>query len=165
MENKVAKKAIETIDLLKLINVNDIKGFDIKPFLFKDLILKEKEFRSSLKSFNFQDFENKLVYVYCSSDAIIPRWAYMLVSSYLTDLKIKHNFALSFEAAVNKFVEDEIIKLNVNEFSDKRVIIKGCSGKISINEQAYMKITEILKPVAKAISYGEACSMVPVSKK
>ena len=89
----------------------------------------------------------------------------MLLSSYLSDLKIKHNFALTFEAAVNRFVEDEISKINASDYTDKRVIVKGCSGKISINEQAYMKITEVLKPVAKAISYGEACSMVPVSKK
>jgi len=165
MENKVAKKAIETIDLIKLVDINNIKGFDIKPFLFQGLILKEKEFRSALKSYNFQDLEGKLVYVYCSSDAIIPRWAYMLISSYLYDFKIKHNFASSFEEAVNKFVEDEISKINASDYQDKRVIVKGCSGKISIHEAAYMKITEVLKPVARAISYGEACSMVPVSKK
>lgn len=165
MENKVAKKAIETIDLIQLINVNNIKGFDIKPFLFKDFVLKEKEFRSSLKSFNFNEFENKLVYVYCSSNAIIPRWAYMLVASYLSDLKIKFTFASSFEEAVNHFVEEEISLIDPNAYNEKRVIVKGCSGKISINEKAYMKITEILKPVARAISYGEVCSMVPVSKK
>jgi hypothetical protein len=91
-------------------------------------------------------------------------WAYMLLSSYFTDLLIPHIFANSFNAAVNKYVEIAIEQLDVEQYRGKRVIVKGCSGKISLNEHNYIKITEKLKPVAKAISYGEACSMVPISK-
>lgn len=165
MENKVANKAIETIDLLKLIDTNLIKGFDVKPFLFQGQILREKEFRADLKAFDFKTYQHQQVYIYCSFDAIVPMWAYMLLSSYFSDLLIPHIFAKDLNEAINKFVESAIQNLDVKQFEGKRVIVKGCSGKISLNEQNYIKITEKLKPIAKAISYGEACSMVPISKK
>ena len=99
MENKVAKKAIETIDMLQLISVSNIKGFDLKPFLYRAIILKEKDFRDALKDYNFQEFKESQVYIHCSSDAIIPVWAYMLLASYLTDWDIPHIFAQNQEEA------------------------------------------------------------------
>ena len=164
MENKVAKKAIETIDLISLINVGNIKGFDLKPFLFQGLLLKEKEFRSALKAYDFEGLKDNQLYIFCSTDAIVPKWAYMLLASYLTEWDIPHNFASSMEEAINLFVADAINQLDVSQYTDKRVVVKGCSGKYPINEQNYMKLTQRLKPVIKAISYGEACSMVPISK-
>jgi hypothetical protein len=164
MENKVAKKAIETIDLISLINVGNIKGFDLKPFLFKGLLLKEKEFRNALKTYDFDALNGSQLYIFCSTDAIVPKWAYMLLASYLTERDIPHNFASSMEEAINLFVADAINLLDVSQYTDKRVVVKGCSGKYAINEQNYMKLTQRLKPVIKAISYGEACSMVPISK-
>jgi hypothetical protein len=164
MENKVAKKAIETIDLLKLIDTNLIKGFDVKPFLFQEQIIREKDFRANLKAFDFTVYQQHQVYIHCSVDAIVPMWAYMLLSSYFSDLSIKHIFADDLNQAVNMFVEQEIQAIDANQFKGKRVIVKGCSGKIFIKQNNYIKITEKLKPVAKSISYGEACSMVPISK-
>lgn len=164
MENKVANKAIETIDLLKLIDLNTIKGFDVKPFLFQGIILKESEFREQLKAFDFSNLQNTKVFIYCSTQAIIPMWAFMLLSSYLTDAQIPHLFATNYEEAVNLFIVNEIDKLDENIYQNKRVIIKGCSGKFSVKENAYVQITQKLKLVVKAISYGEACSMVPVAK-
>lgn len=164
MENKVAKKAIETIDLLQLINVNNLKGFDIKPFLFQGLVLREKEFRNALKNVDFSEFQQNLVYLHCSSDAIVPMWAYMLLASYLIESKIQHIFASDKNEAINLFVAEAITQLDVKPFENKRVVVKGCSGKVVINEQNYIKLTQKLKPVVKAISYGEACSMVPISK-
>ena len=164
MENKVAKKAIETIDLMSLINVGNIKGFDLKPFLFQGLLLKEKEFRSALKAYDFEGLKDNQLYIYCSTEAIVPRWAYMLLASYLTESKIQHNFASTIEEAINSFVADAINDLDVSPFTGKRVVVKGCSGKYAISEQNYIKLTQRLKPVVKAISYGEACSMVPISK-
>ena len=164
MENKVAKKAIETIDMLQLISVSNIKGFDLKPFLYKAIILKEKDFRDALKDYDFQEFKESQVYIYCSSDAIIPVWAYMLLASYLTDWDIPHIFAQNQEEAINLFISDAISELDVKPYTNKRVVIKGCGGKISVKEQNYIKLTQKLKPVVRAISYGEACSMVPISK-
>jgi len=164
MENKVAKKAIETIDMLQLISVSNIKGFDLKPFLYKAIILKEKDFRDALKDYDFQEFKESQVYIHCSSDAIIPVWAYMLLASYLTDWDIPHIFAQNQEEAINLFISDAISELDVKPYTNKRVVIKGCGGKISVKEQNYIKLTQKLKPVVRAISYGEACSMVPISK-
>lgn len=164
MENKVAKKAIETIDLMSLINVGNIKGFDLKPFLFQGLILKEKDFRNALKTYDFGELKDKQIYIYCSTNAIVPKWAYMLLASYLTAWNIPHNFASTMEEAINTFVAEAIITLDISQYEGKRVVVKGCSGKYTINEQNYMKLTQRLKPVVKAISYGEACSMVPISK-
>ncbi|MBL6876486.1 MAG: DUF2480 family protein [Chitinophagales bacterium] len=164
MENKVAKKAIETIDMLQLISMNSIKGFDLKPFLYKAIILKEKEFRDALKGHDFQEFQESQVYIHCSSDAIIPMWAYMLVASYLTDMGIPHIFAQNKAEAINVFISEAISDLNVKPYANKRVVVKGCGGKISVKEQNYVKLTQKLKPVVRAISYGEACSMVPISK-
>ena len=164
MENKVAKKAIETIYMLQLISVSNIKGFDLKPFLYKAIILKEKDFRDALKDYDFQEFKESQVYIHCSSDAIIPVWAYMLLASYLTDWDIPHIFAQNQEEAINLFISDAISELDVKPYTNKRVVIKGCGGKISVKEQNYVKLTQKLKPVVRAISYGEACSMVPISK-
>lgn len=165
MENKVANKAIETIDLLKLIDIDKLIGLDIKSFLFQEFLLKEKDFRLVLKSFNFKAYQGKLVYIFCSNDAIVPMWAYMLISSYFSELSINHIFAHNKEEAINRFVENAIDHLDMKMYEAQRVIVKGCGGKISLGALAYIKITEKLKPVAKAISYGEACSMVPISKK
>lgn len=164
MENKVAKKAIETIDLVQLIQVKNIKGFDVKPFLFQGLVLREKEFRNALKEVDFSEFNGHLVYLHCSSDAIVPMWAYMLLASYFTSQEIPHIFAKDKEEAINLFIAEAITQFDTTPYVGKRVVVKGCSGKIVVNEQNYIKLTQKLKPVVKAISYGEACSMVPISK-
>jgi hypothetical protein len=88
----------------------------------------------------------------------------MLLSSYLTDWDIPHIFAQNQEEAINLFISDAISELDVKPYTNKRVVIKGCGGKISVKEQNYIKLTQKLKPVVRAISYGEACSMVPISK-
>lgn len=165
MENKVANKAIETIDLLKLIDLKQILGLDFKEFLFQELILKEKDFRANLKSFDFSVYQSKLLYLHCSNQAIVPMWAYMLFSSYLSDHKIEHCFANGLEEAIEFYLIKAINALDWSVYSDKRVIVKGCGGKISLGPEVYMLATEKLQKHAKAISYGEACSMVPVFKK
>jgi hypothetical protein len=91
-------------------------------------------------------------------------WAYMLVASYLTDMDIPHIFAQNKAEAINVFISEAISDLNVKPYANKRVVVKGCGGKISVKEQNYVKLTQKLKPVVRAISYGEACSMVPISK-
>lgn len=164
MENKVAKKAIITIDLLKLIPLNQIVGLDVKQFLFKELILKEKEFKQQLKEFDFSQFENKLIYLHCSNHAIVPMWAYMMISSYLTKQNIKHLFADNYNLAVENFIIEAIDNVDVSPYLGKRIVIKGCGGKIKLSPNCYTKITQLLVNKTKAISYGEACSMVAVSK-
>ncbi|MCD8528452.1 MAG: DUF2480 family protein [Chitinophagales bacterium] len=164
MENNVAKKAIETIDLLHLVDINQIKGFDVKPFLFNGLIIKEADFRAQLKAFNYKDINNAKLYVYCSSDAIIPMWAYMLVASHLTENNIPFTFAANMETAFNQFLFNAVEELNVETYMNKRVVVKGCGQKINVSPAIYMLLAHRLKHVVKALSFGEACSMVPLYK-
>lgn len=164
MENKVAKKAIITIDLLKLIPLNQIIALDVKQFLFKELVLKEKEFKQQLKEFDFGQFENKYVYLHCSNNAIIPMWAYMMISSYLTKQNINHLFADSYNHAVENFIIEALDNIDVSPYLNQRIVIKGCGSNIKLSPYCYTKITQLLVNKTKAISYGEACSMVAVSK-
>ncbi len=160
--NKVAESGIITIDLENYFSKEEIMVFDLKDFLFMGLILKEKDFRQSLKEIDTDKFKNKIVAVTCSAEAIIPMWAYMLVASLLQP--ISKEIILGNE----KEVEKKLLLKNINtihteEYLDKRVVIKGC-GEKSIPEEAYLEITKLLRPIAKSIMYGEPCSTVPVYK-
>ncbi|TMI91719.1 MAG: DUF2480 family protein [Bacteroidetes bacterium] len=161
--NKVAESGLVTIDLALYYPQEEIMVFDLKDHLYMGLILKEKEFREALKNYNWDSYKNKFVAVTCSTDAIIPPWAYMLVASYLQPLA--RDVMVGNAEEVNKTIFlDNIKKIDVREFADQRVVIKGC-GEIPIGEFAYMEITKLLRPVAKTIMYGEPCSTVPIYKK
>ncbi|MEY3873793.1 MAG: hypothetical protein RL363_514 [Bacteroidota bacterium] len=163
LNNKVADSGLISLDLASFIPANEIVLFDIKPFLFMELILKEKDFRAALLNVNWAEFENKIVGIYCSTDAIIPMWANMLIVSSLTPVAEAVYFG-----DINKVREqvllDNISKINAADFTDQRVVIKGC-GETPIGESAYVAITQKLRPSVKSIMYGEPCSTVPVYKK
>lgn len=161
--NKVAESGIITLDLESYFPKEAIAVFDLKDYLFMGLILKEKDFREALKTLDVIPFQDKMVALTCSADAIIPIWAYMLVTSALQP--VAKEIIYGDEAAVKKLMLlRNIGKENVSAFADKRVVIKGC-GETAIPEEAYIEITRLLRPVAKSIMYGEPCSTVPVFKK
>jgi Protein of unknown function (DUF2480) len=161
--NKVAESGIITLDLATFYPKEPIQIFDLKEYLFMELILKEKDYRAALQTTNWAIYENKNVYITCTADAIIPMWAYMLAASYLQPVAV--NIVFGDE---KKLIEIIILKnieaINFNEYIDKRVVVKGC-GDIDIPATAYVAITYKLKPVAKSIMYGEPCSTVPIYKK
>jgi len=163
LNNKVAESGIVSIDLASLLPSNEIIIFDIKPYLFMELILKEKEFRVALLTTDLTIYQDKVVGIICSVDAIIPMWANMLIVSALNPFAKRVYFG-----SVNKVREQQLLeninKLNINEYNDQRVVIKGC-GDTPIGESAYIAITQKLRPVVKSIMYGEPCSTVPVYKK
>ncbi|UAY52091.1 DUF2480 family protein [Ferruginibacter albus] len=161
--NKVTDSALTTLDLEELYPKKEIILFDIKDFLFMGLILKEKDFRESLKNFNWDQYNNKLIAVSCSVDAVIPMWAYMLVASYLQPVAQDVFFGTEEQLKENILLKN-ISQLNKEEFIDKRIVVKGC-GELPIKEAAYLEITKLLRPVAKSIMYGEPCSTVPIYKK
>ena len=161
--NKVAESGLVTIDLENFYPRQDAALFDLKDYLFMGLILKEKDFREALKKQDWEKFRNKYVAVTCTADAIIPIWAYMLVASYLQPVAADVIQGDEKELHRHLFIKN-IEALNRDEYADKRVVIKGC-GDLPIGEFAYTAITKILRPVAKSIMYGEACSTVPVFKK
>lgn len=161
--NKVAESGLVTMDLEKYIPKEEIAVFDLKGFLFMGMILKEKEFRETLKQLNLEKYRDKNIAIICSADAIIPVWAYMLVVSYLQP-KAKEILLGDEKELFKKLFIKNISSINTNEFSDKRVVIKGC-GETTIDDYAYAEATRILLPVVKSIMYGEPCSTVPVYKK
>ena len=161
--NKVAESGLITLDLEKWYPKGENVVFDLKDHLFMGLILKEKDFREALKNLDWEQFRDKNVAVTCTVEAIIPVWAWMLVVSYLQP--VAKEVALGDEKELHKvlFLKN-LATIDVNEYSDKRVVIKGC-GETPIGDFAYLEITKLLRPVAKSIMYGEPCSTVPVYKK
>ncbi len=161
--NKVSESGIVTIDLETYFPKEQIMVFDIKQYLFMELILKEKDFRQALKELDTEPYKNKITAITCSADAIIPMWAYMLIASELQPVA-KIVILGSEEEARKKILIKNIQQINTEEFIDKRIVIKGC-GETAIPEEAYLEITNLLRPVAKSIMFGEPCSTVPVYKK
>jgi hypothetical protein len=161
--NKVAESGLITIDPEKYYPREQTAVFDLKDFLFMGLILKEKDFREQLKNYNWEPFKDKYTAVYCSADAIIPVWAYMLVATYLEP--VAKDIIMGDEKELHRqlFLKN-LSTINIEEFTDQKVVIKGC-GETPIGEFVYMELTKLLRPVAKSIMYGEPCSTVPVYKK
>jgi hypothetical protein len=161
--NKVAESGLITLDLEEWYPKEEVAVFDLKDHLFMGMIVKEKEFRESLKNYDWEQFRNKYVAVICSADAIIPVWAYMLVASYLQPVCLDMVIGDEQEFRKQLFLK-KLNTIKAEDYTDQRVIVKGC-GDLPIGEFAYMEITKLLRPVAKTIMYGEPCSTVPVYKK
>lgn len=163
IKNKVAESGIVSLDLEAFYPKGAIAVFDIKEYLFMGLILKEKDFRLALQNVEVENYRDKYVAVLCTADAIIPMWAYMLIASTLSGIAKDVVFGNEQTVLNTAFIKN-LSKLNVEEYADKRVVVKGC-GDVKIPETAYMEITNLLRPVAKTIMYGEPCSTVPIYKK
>jgi len=161
--NKVAESGIITLNLEDFYPGNDIAVFDMKDYLFMGLILKEKDFRESLKQLDLSVFQDKYVALTCTADAVIPMWAYMLVASLLQPVAKEIVFG-SEENLKHQLLLKNIAAIDAAPYEDKRVVVKGC-GELPVSEAAYIEITKLLRPVAKSIMYGEPCSTVPVFKK
>lgn len=161
--NKVANSSLVSIDMDEYLS--DIKAvfFDLKPFLFQEMILKEKDFRAAMKEHDWQQYRDVGVVVGCSVDAIIPTWAYMLVTSQLSD--VSSQIIFGSEEDLEKSKIDLLIKRIASEdFENKKVVIKGC-GDLQMRDYAFVEITKVLKPRVSSLMYGEPCSTVPVYKK
>lgn len=162
--NKVAESGILTIDLATYIPADEkIMGFDMKPFLFREMILREKDYRASLQTHDWEQYTDKHVAIFCSVDAIIPMWAYMLATSYLQPFAASVYFGTEKELK-NYITLRNIETIDIKEYEDKRVVLKGC-GDIAVPEKAYVAASEKLRPVVKSLMYGEPCSTVPIYKK
>ena len=161
--NKVAQSGIITFELEKYYPKQVIVEFDLKEYLFMELILKEKDFREAMKNLDWSIYQDKYIALCCSADAIIPVWAYMLVTSLLEPYTNEIFFG-NKEAALNALFVKNLAEVQKSEFADKRLVIKGC-GDVKIPEAAYIEITRKLRPVVKSLMYGEPCSTVPVYKK
>lgn len=161
--NKVAQSGILTLNLEDFLPKEEVVVFDMKDYLFMGLILKEKDFRESLKNLDTSTFENKIIALTCSADAVIPMWAYMLVASALQPVATEVVYGTS-EEVFKEILLRNIAAVEIENYTEKRIVLKGC-GEKPIPEAGYVAMTQKLRPVAKSIMYGEPCSTVPVYKK
>jgi hypothetical protein len=161
--NRVANSGLISFDLEEYYQPGERVFIDIADQLFQGFVLKEKPFREYIKNTDWSFFQGKLVAVGCSSDAIIPTWAYMLLTSALQPYARKIVFG-NLEDLESKIFSEQLSKINWNQFSRAKVVIKGCS-KVAVPMAVYVEATNLLLPVAASIMFGEPCSTVPVYKK
>ena len=161
--NRVANSGIITINLEEFFPKEEFVVFDLKDYLFKELILKEKDFRTALKEFDWENLKGKILLIYCSNDAIIPVWAYMLVASYASPFAVDI-FQGTQEEYLKKHYSQVITALDETTYDNQRIVIKGCSHK-PVPPSAYADLTKKLQATVRSIMYGEPCSTVPIYKR
>lgn len=160
--NRVASSGILTLNLEDFFPDKECVVFDIQPYLFHGLILKEKDFRTALKELDWQMYQDKIVLIQCSSDAIIPMWAYMLISQYLEGVA-SEVFVGTEPEFIKAWYHRILQEKDWSSYEDSRVVVKGC-GEKPVPPEAYGVVTFLLKPFAKSIMFGEPCSTVPIYK-
>jgi len=160
--NRVAKSPLITIDLEDFYPEGPRVTLDIAPWLWEGLVLKENEFREALNALDLEPYRGAYMAIHCSSDAIIPAWAYALATLKLSEIA-KKVIVGSLEDLENTLFTEIIHEMDISNFKNKPLIIKGCSNK-PIPKNAYVLLAQKLKPVAKSLMYGEACSSVPLYK-
>ena len=161
--NRVAASALITFDLEKLYQIGTRQSIDLSQWLDQGLLLKEKEFRAQLKAHDWSIYRDKFIALQCSTETILPAWASLLVTTYLQPFARKVVLGNLKDLEVQLFAE-EIQLLELSPYKDKPVIIKGCSEN-TVPQDAYVQLISKLQPVVKSLSYGEACSSVPLYKK
>jgi len=161
--NRVANSKLLTFDLESYYPKGERMVFDISKWLLEGIVLKENDFRTKVKNHDWSQYQDKFVALYCETDAIIPGWAYLLVSLQLAPFTRKVVVG-NLETLETVLFSEIIEKLDVSEYKDKPVIIKGCANK-PIPENAFVLLAQKLQPIAKSIMYGEACSSVPLFKR
>ncbi len=161
--NRVAKSKLKTFDLEEVYPEGERVEIDISQWLENGFILREKEFRAQLKAFNWSQYTNKYVAIHCSTDAVLPAYAYLLVTAHLSGIakKVVQGSLANLELVI--FTE-LLQQLDTKPYENAPVIIKGCSNK-PIPESAYLLLFQQLEKVSRSVMFGEACSSVPIYKK
>ncbi|WP_432714268.1 DUF2480 family protein [Pedobacter sp.] len=161
--NKVAASGLVTLNLEEYYPKGERIVYDIKENLFHGLILREKDFREFIKTHDWAQYQDKNVAIICSADAIVPTWAYMLLSNRMTTYANEVVFG-TLEVLEAVLFSKALAKIDIAAFANERVVVKGC-GDIDVPIAAYVELTNLLSPVVKSIMYGEPCSTVPVFKR
>ena len=162
IRNKVAESGLINFDLTGLIPKGIRKGIDLKDFLFMEMILKEKDFREKVAAIDVEEYRDAYVYIYNSAEAIVPLWAYFLITARLTEVTKKIVFGNREDLEV-LLMHNAVQNHDFEGMRGKRVLVKGCSDK-EIPENAYIELVEQLQPIVKSLMFGEACSNVPILK-
>lgn len=162
IRNKIAESGLINFDLTDLVPKGIRKGIDLKDFLFMEMILKEKDFREKVAAIDAEEYRDAYVYIYNSADAIVPLWAYFLITAKLTGVTKKIVFGNREDLEV-LLMHNAVQNHDFEGMRGKRVLVKGCSDK-EIPENAYIELVEQLQPLVKSLMFGEACSNVPILK-
>ncbi len=161
--NKVATSKLVVVDLEDYYPKGNRTVMDIKDWLWEELVLREKDFRENVIGHNWSQYQDDFVALTCTSDAIVPAWAFMLVTMHLQPYAKKIVIG-DMEQLETSIYQDIIQNLDTAMFVDKSLIIKGCAHK-PVPANAYILLSQKLRPIAKSIMYGEACSSVPLYKR
>lgn len=161
--NKVANSSLKVFDLEDLYPSNPRMEIDIAQWLYEGFVLREKDFREALKQVNWSAYKDAYVGLFCSTDAILPGWTYMLLTNYLQPIA-KRIFLGDRQHLEKSIYQELLLGIDYSEYKDLPVIIKGCSKK-EIPEEAYVLATQLMMNHARSIMFGEACSAVPIYKK
>ena len=160
--NKVANSGLINFDISDLIPKGTRKGIDLKDFLFEGLILREADFRQKISEMNPEDYKEAYVYIYNSVDAVIPLWAYFLITAKISGFAEKI-ISGNRETLETILLHDVIQSYDFSYLEGKRVLVKGCSHAF-VSENSYVELVDRLRPVVKSLMFGEACSNVPIFK-
>ncbi|HHB79538.1 MAG TPA: DUF2480 family protein [Saprospiraceae bacterium] len=161
--NKVQQSDLVTINLEQYYPQDTLHEFDLKDYLFRGMILREKDFRQAVKDHDWSRYQDGVLLVFNSADAIIPMWAYMLIGVASSDFA-KTVFHGAKEEYIDAYYRDFLAKFDVSPHKDGKIILKGC-GKKPVPPSAYMELTRRLKPHVQSIMFGEPCSTVPIYKR
>ena len=160
--NRVANSPIVTIDLEDYYHKGERLSYDIAQHLYQGLILKEKDFRAFVKDHDWSQYEEKNIALFCSEDAIVPTWAYMLLTTRLQPYANKVVFG-SIDVLEYALFKESLSKIDLKNLENRPVVVKGC-GDLPVPESAFVELTFLLQPVVRSLMYGEACSSVPLWK-
>lgn len=161
--NRVAGSSLITFDLEEYYQPGERLLVDLKDQLFQGMILRENDLRDFIKSNDWSIYKDKFVAITCSTDAVIPTWAYMLVAITLKPFAKAIEFG-TLEKLEERLFEDALAKVNWEQFRNAKIVVKGCS-KVSVPASAYVKTVAELQPIAASLMFGEACSTVPLFKR
>ena len=163
MKNRVKESGLISLDISSIMPDQQVIEIDLKEQLWKELVLKEREYRSWIKTHCWEKYQNKAVFIHCSSNAIIPSWAYLLILSSISNYSSTCILG-SKQQLIRKLIRKKIDNIDLIQFENKRIILKGCSNAVE-KDFAFFEISKVLIPVVKSLMYGEACSNVPIYKK
>ncbi len=160
--NRVSNSPLITFNLEDYYQPGERCLFDISELLFQGLVLKEKDFREFVKNHDWGQYKNKFVAITCSTDAIVPTWAYMLIAVSLRPHTKEFCFG-NLERLEEKLFEEKLVTINWNQYAGKKVVVKGCS-KVHVPVSTYLEAVKYLQQVAASLMFGEPCSTVPLYK-
>ncbi len=158
--NRVAQSAIITLDLAALVDAPAVVPFDLAPHLYRGLVLRERDFRAALADLDADAFAGRDVAVFCSTDALVPTWAYLLAAARLSPVAASITAGSVADAERARWAA-ALAAHDWSAYAGRPVVVKGC-GTDRVPLDAFVQATRHLQNAAQKVMYGEPCSSVPI---